>query len=191
MSFMDTLKRSLGYEETNSSDKKATGESSFYEILDDLTNDVKVGVSSIREKLQQNGADEYAPVQNPNPPYSPSPNYNPEPNPEQMPRPTPIYDDYDDYVITPEQSYYEIVLIRPKSIDDVNYVVDQVVEERNPVILDLSFLEKESPANFKLAGQKIKQMREKYGAQALLLARSEEKDLIIISPNKVRLINKN
>ena len=87
-------------------------------------------------------------------------------------------------------AFYEIVLIRPKTIDDINYVVDQVIEEKNPVILDLSFLEKESAPNFKLAGDKIKQMRTRYGAQALLLARSEEKNLIIISPKKVKVINK-
>ena len=46
---------------------------------------------------------------------------------------------YDDVSISPEQSFYEIMLIRPKTIDDINYVVDQVLEESNPVILDLSF----------------------------------------------------
>ncbi|WP_292818511.1 cell division protein SepF [Methanobrevibacter sp.] len=192
MSFMDTLKRSLGFEETNTSNDKTNDESSFYEILDELTNDVKAGVSNLRGMIQQDDSQSSRPTQNPNPTYNTNPTFNPNPtqSSEQMPRPTPIQDDYDDYVITPEQSYYEIVLIRPKSIDDVNYVIDQIVEERNPVILDLSFLEKDSPANFKLAGEKIKQMRAKYGAQALLLARSEEKNLIIISPNKVRLINK-
>ena len=114
----------------------------------------------------------------------------PRPTPSPQPEPTPVYDDFDDFVITPEQSFYEIVLIRPKTIDDVNYVVDQVIEEKNPVILDLSFLQKESPANFKLAGDKIKQMRARYGAQALLLARTEEKNLIIISPKKVKVVNK-
>ena len=85
---------------------------------------------------------------------------------------------------------YEIILIRPKTIDDINYVVDQVIEEQNPVILDLSFLEKESAPNYKLAGDKIKQMRSKYGAQALLLSRTEDKNLIIISPRKVKVLNK-
>ena len=93
-------------------------------------------------------------------------------------------------VIVPEQSFYEIILIRPKTIDDINYVVDQVIEEKNPVILDLSFLERESAANFKLAGDKIKQMRTRYGAQALLLARTDDKDLIIVAPKKVRVVNK-
>ena len=102
--------------------------------------------------------------------------------------PRPRYDDIEP--IIPEQSFYEIVLIRPKTIDDINYVVDQVLEEKNPVILDLSFLENESPANFKLAGEKIKQMRARYGAQALLLSRTSEKNLIILSPKKVKLLNK-
>ncbi|MBE6499838.1 MAG: DUF552 domain-containing protein [Methanobrevibacter thaueri] len=114
----------------------------------------------------------------------------PKHNPYQRPQPAPAYNDYDDVVITPEQSFYEIVLIRPKTIDDINYVVDQVIEENNPVILDLSFLEKESAPNFKLAGDKIKQMRIRYGVQALLLGRTEDKNLIIISPKKVKVINK-
>ena len=104
-------------------------------------------------------------------------------------RPKPKFDDIE--TIIPEQSFYEIVLIRPRTIDDINYVVDQILEQKNPVILDLSFLENESPANFKLAGEKIKQMRARYGAQALLLSRNSEKNLIILSPRKVKLINKN
>ncbi|WP_407420771.1 cell division protein SepF [Methanobrevibacter sp.] len=110
------------------------------------------------------------------------------PNFTGSPRPRPTYEDIEP--IIPEQPYYEIVLIRPRTIDDINYVVDQVLEEKNPVILDLSFLENESPANFKLAGDKIKQMRSRYGAQALLLSRTSEKNLIVISPKKVKLVKK-
>ena len=65
-----------------------------------------------------------------------------------------------------------------------------LTEESNPVILDLSFLEKESPANFKLAGEKIKQMRSNYGAEALLLSRCNDKNLIIIAPKGVSLVRK-
>ena len=115
------------------------------------------------------------------------PRQNPNFGNNSVPRP-----DFDDIeTIIPEQSFYEIVLIRPKTIDDINYVVDQVLEEKNPVLLDLSFLENESPANFKLAGEKIKQMRSRYGAQALLLSRTSEKNLIILSPKKVKLVKKN
>lgn len=124
----------------------------------------------------------------PNRSYSsrPSPRQNPNYGANQQRRP-----DFDDIEpIIPESSFYEIILIRPKTIDDINYVVDQILEEKNPVILDLSFLESESPANFKLAGDKIKQMRTRYGAQALLLSRNSEKNLIILSPKKVKLVKK-
>lgn len=165
MSFTDTLKRSLGFEETESGNKSGQG----FNLNDFINN--------FRKPVDNN-------AQQPNNPQQ----TNPEPTTVPNLQRDPVWDD--DFVIFPEQTYYEIVLIRPKSIDDVNYVVDQVIEERNPVILDLSFLQKESPANFKLAGDKIKNMRAGYGAQALLLARTEEKNLIIISPKKVKVINK-
>lgn len=175
MSFTDTLKRSLGFEETESGDKKSN---EGFDFIGAINNFIKP--SNNNANVNNNS---YQPPK-PEPTTVPNPNYKPEP------APAPVYDDFDDYVIIPEQSFYEIVLIRPKSIDDVNYVVDQVIEEKNPVIVDLSFLQKESPANFKLAGDKIKQMRAKYDAQALLLARTEEKNLIIISPKKVKVVNK-
>ena len=97
------------------------------------------------------------------------------------------YDD-DDIIISPEHSLYKIMLMRPKTLDDVNYIVDQLLNENNPIILDLSFLEKESPANFKLAGDKIKELRENYGAAALLLSQCEDKNLIIIAPSNIDLV---
>ena len=166
MSFTDTLKRSLGFEETESTDKKDGEGFNINEFINSL-----LKPSEGDEQNQQTGTQTM---------------------PEEGPvsEPTFVYDDYDDYVIVPEQPFYEIVLIRPKTLDDINYVVDQILEEKNPVILDLSFLERESPANFKLAGDKIKQMRARYGAQALLLSRSSEKNLIILSPKKVKLVKK-
>ena len=163
MSFTDTLKRSLGFEETESTERK-NGEGFN---LSEFINSFKTN------REEPDNAQQYG--QNPA---------------SDSASEAPVYEDYDDYVIIPEQSFYEIILIRPKTIDDINYVVDQIIEEKNPVILDLSFLEKESPANFKLAGDKIRQMRANYGAEALLLARSDEKNLIILSPKKVNLINK-
>ena len=167
MSFTDTIKRSLGFEETESKDKKEGEGFNLNEIINSLI------------KPSGNDAQDQQSTQN-------RPESRTAPNP--VPKPTPVYED--DYVITPEQPFYEIVLIRPKTLDDINYVVDQIIEEKNPVILDLSFLEKESPANFKLAGDKIKLLRSKYDAQALLLARSEERNLIILSPKKVKVVNK-
>lgn len=165
MSFTDTLKRSLGFEETESNDNKSGEGFSLTEFINSFT------------KSSNND------VQQPNPTNAPN---------TSAVNETPVYEsyEYDVEVITPDQPFYEVVLIRPKSLDDINYVVDQIIEEKNPVILDLSFLEKESPANFKLAGDKIKQLRANYDAQALLLARSEDKNLIILSPSKVKVINK-
>jgi SepF-like predicted cell division protein (DUF552 family) len=178
MGFTDTLKRSLGFEEEHepanlSQDNHESALDNLSKMINNLAKPDDNTNSMQQPPKQQNMTNpRQAPRQNPNP----------------NPRPAQEYDEYE--VITPEQSFYEIVLIRPKTIDDINYVVDQVIEENNPVILDLSFLERESAANFKLAGDKIKQMRSIYGVQALLLARTDDKDLIIVSPKKVRVINK-
>lgn len=175
MSFMDNLKKSLGFE------------------------DVESNKPSNVEGLVDKVRDIFAASRNPNTHDNQQYGVNSQQRPnQQQSRPTSrpasrqdsAYGDFDDYVITPEQSFYEIILIRPKTIDDINYVVDQILEEKNPVILDLSFLEKESVPNFKLAGDKIKQLRTRYGAQALLLAHSEDKNLVILSPRKVKVINK-
>lgn len=170
MSFTDAIRKSLGFEESEGSKNSSSG-SNFMDRIKDLTKPQEnYNQQQPRTQQQYNPK----PAQDPVKPYKPTPK--------------PVYDDFE--YIVPEQSLYEIILIRPKTIDDINYVVDQVIEENNPVILDLSFLEKESPANFKLAGDKIKQMRASYGAQALLLARSSEKNLIIVSPKKVEVKNK-
>ena len=92
--------------------------------------------------------------------------------------------------ISPEQTFYEIVLIRPKSVDDMDYIFDQIVEENNPVILDLKFLEKQSEKDFKQAGEIIKLLRHQYGAEAILLSQTEDKNLIIITPSRVKLVRK-
>ena len=171
---MDDLKRSLGFEETET--KTSNNVDNALSNISKMFNNV----TKPSENHSANQHDNYQQARKPNP--------RPAPTPARNTYTSPVEDDFE--VIIPEQSFYEIVLIRPKTIDDINYVVDQVLEEQNPVILDLSFLEKESAANFKLAGDKIKQMRTRYGVQALLLARTEDKDLIIVSPKKVKVINK-
>ena len=192
MSFTDDLKKSLGFDETA---EKREGPS----VIDSIRDAVKpiadnLGQQINKQKQTRKNQQQYRKnqqqqfVENQQQQYGQVPKPAQKPTPRPQPKQEPVYDEYE--VIIPEQSYYEIVLIRPKSLDDINYVVDQVIEEQSPVILDISFLEKESPANFKLAGDKIKQMRERYGVQALLLARSEDKNLIIVSPKKVRVINK-
>ena len=92
--------------------------------------------------------------------------------------------------ISPEQTFYEIVLIRPKSVDDMDYIFDQIVEENNPVILDLKFLEKQSEKDFRQAGEILKLLRHQYGAEAILLSQTENKNLIIVTPSRVKLVRK-
>ena len=72
-------------------------------------------------------------------------------------------------------------------MDKLIYIADDDDNIRN---LLKSFLERESEPNFRLAGDKIKQLRVKYGVQALLLEHNEDKNLILLSPKKVKVINK-
>ena len=171
MSFIDTLKRSLGFENVESNNNSNSGGlnvmNSIFEMFKPQTNNQQQHNVSQQPRNNQDQRYKHTTQSVPN-----------------------RYSSYDDYVIVPEQSFYEIILIRPKTIDDLNYVVDQILEEKNPVILDLSFLERESEPNFRLAGDKIKQLRAKYGAQALLLEHNDDKNLIILSPKKVKVINK-
>ena len=100
-------------------------------------------------------------------------------------------DEEDEFTsISPEQTFYEIILIRPKSVDDMDYVFDQIVEENNPVILDLKFLEKQSEKDFRQAGEILKLLRGQYGAEAILLSQAEDKNLIIVTPSRVKLVRK-
>ena len=90
MSFIDTLKRSLGYEDVEGSENESSF--SFSEFINDITNSVK----NYRTQPQQNDNVQYEHA----------------PKPQQAPRSVPVQDEFDDYdVITPEQSFYEIVLI--------------------------------------------------------------------------------
>ncbi|MCL2687750.1 MAG: cell division protein SepF [Methanobrevibacter sp.] len=95
-----------------------------------------------------------------------------------------------DYYISPEQPFYEIILIRPKSIDDMEYVYDQIVEETNPVIVDLGYLENEGPDAFAMAGEKIKILRKQHGAEAISLCRGTEKNIIVLTPYRINIIKK-
>ncbi|KZX14896.1 hypothetical protein MBCUT_18670 [Methanobrevibacter cuticularis] len=95
-----------------------------------------------------------------------------------------------DFYISPEQPFYEIILIRPKSMDDMGYVFDQIVEENNPVIVDLGYLENEGHDSYQMAGEKIKILREEHKAEAILLSKCNDKNMIIITPSRVKIIKK-
>jgi len=95
-----------------------------------------------------------------------------------------------DDVIEPVQAFYEIVLIRPQSMDDMDYVVDQVSEENNPVIVDLGYFEEEGLDAFQMAVEKIDILRQKHGAESILLCNAPDKNMIIISPPRINLVDK-
>ncbi|KZX10581.1 cell division protein SepF [Methanobrevibacter curvatus] len=89
--------------------------------------------------------------------------------------------------ITPEQTIIDIILIRPRNADDIDYINDQIVSEKNPVIVDLAYLENEGPELFQMAISKIKFLREKYNAEAISLSRTDDKYLILIAPTQVNI----
>jgi SepF-like predicted cell division protein (DUF552 family) len=95
-----------------------------------------------------------------------------------------------DFYIAPEQPFYEIILIRPRTVDDMDYVFDQIIEENNPVIVDLGFLENEGPDPFQMAGEKIKILRKEHKAEAISLCKGSEKNMIILTPSRIKIIKK-
>jgi len=95
-----------------------------------------------------------------------------------------------DYYIAPEQPFYEIILIRPRTVDDMDYVFDQIVEENNPVIVDLGFLENEGLDLFQRAGEKIKILRKNHNAEAISLCKGLDKNMVILTPSRIKIIKK-
>ncbi len=100
-------------------------------------------------------------------------------------------DDYQEYyTISPQQEYYEIVLIRPKTLEDMDYIYDQIVEEKNPVIIDLGFLHRKGRITFNAAGEIVKELRDKHECESILLSQESGKYLFILSPKRVKLQKK-
>lgn len=169
MGLKHSLKRSLGYEvdESNFNDTPRSNS----KVLSEFTKGISNAFSNTFSRPQDNNimsANDYG---------APEPNYD--------------YDYYyDDFSISPEYSLYELILIRPKSLDDINYVVDQVLDNNNPVIVDLSFLQREDPENFRIAGEKIRKMRNSYGVESFLISKCDNRNMIIIAPNSIKIIKK-
>ncbi|KZX12027.1 cell division protein SepF [Methanobrevibacter filiformis] len=99
------------------------------------------------------------------------------------------YDDNGGY-ITPEQSFYEILLFRPKIQDDIDYVVDQIVEEQNPVIVDIAYLEEYEEGTIQKVSDTLKILKEEYRTEVILLCKNEEKHMLLISPPRVKILKK-
>ncbi|MDR2829803.1 MAG: cell division protein SepF [Methanobrevibacter sp.] len=94
-----------------------------------------------------------------------------------------------DVSITPEQPFYEIILIKPRTEDDMDYVRDQIIEG-NPVVIDVAYLENEGEKTFEMIGTKLNVLRKEHKAEAILLCKTKDKHIILISPNKIKVIKK-
>ncbi|MDR2967053.1 MAG: cell division protein SepF [Methanobacteriaceae archaeon] len=93
-------------------------------------------------------------------------------------------------VIEPMQPFYEIILIRPESMDGMDYVSDEIIEENNPVIVDLGYFEEEGIDTFEMAIEKIKILKQEYGAESILLCNAPDKNIILIAPSRIKITKK-
>ena len=91
-------------------------------------------------------------------------------------------------IIVPEHSFYEIILMKANGIPDVDDALNQIKEEKNPIILNMSFIE-DSPEEFKLVGEKLKEFRNTVGGEAILLCKNG-KNVVIITPPEIKLVRK-
>jgi len=91
-------------------------------------------------------------------------------------------------IIVPEHSFYEIILMKAQGIPDIEDALKQITEEKNPIILDMGFIE-DNPDEFKLVGQKLKDFRDTIGGEAILLCKNG-KSVVIITPPEIKLVRK-
>jgi len=92
-------------------------------------------------------------------------------------------------IIIPEHTFYEIILMKAKNIDDILDALEQVSDEKTPVIMDIGYLEAGNPEDFRIAGEKLKTFRKNVGGQAILLCK-DGKNVIIVTPPEVKLVKK-
>lgn len=91
-------------------------------------------------------------------------------------------------IIVPEHSFYEIILMKAQGIHDIEDALNQIKEEKNPIILDMGYIDND-PEEFKLVGEKLKNFRETVGGEAILLCKSG-KNVVIITPPEIKLLRK-
>lgn len=97
--------------------------------------------------------------------------------------------DEQETIIVPEQTFYEIILMKVNNLDDFLEALQQIEEEKTPVIMDLSNFEKNVPEDFSTAGEKLKSFRDNTGGEAILLCKNG-KNVIIVTPPEIKLIRK-
>ena len=92
-------------------------------------------------------------------------------------------------IIVPEHFFYEIILMKTRNLDDFVDALRQIEEEKNPIIMDLTYFERDVPDDFRIAGEKLKAFRDDTGGEAILLCKNG-KNVIIITPPEIKLIRK-
>lgn len=90
-------------------------------------------------------------------------------------------------IIVPEHSFYEIILMKAQGIPDIEDALKQITEEKNPIILDMGFIE-HNPEESKLVGEKLKEFRDTVGGEAILLCK--QGNVVIITPPEIKLVKK-
>jgi len=91
-------------------------------------------------------------------------------------------------IIVPEHSFYEIILTKAQGIHDIEDALSQITEEKNPIIMDMSYID-DDPEEFKLVGGKLKNFRDTVGGEAILLCKNGKK-VVIITPPEIKLVRK-
>lgn len=91
-------------------------------------------------------------------------------------------------IIVPEHSFYEIILMKAQGIHDIEDALNQITEEKNPIIMDMGYID-DNPEEFKLVGEKLKNFRETIGGEAILLCKNG-KTVVIITPPEIKLVRK-
>ncbi|MGB9978481.1 cell division protein SepF [Methanobacterium sp.] len=90
-------------------------------------------------------------------------------------------------IIVPEHSFYEIILMKAQGIPDIEDALKQITEEKNPIILDMGFIEN-NPEESKQVGEKLKEFRDTVGGEAILLCK--QGNVVIITPPEIKLLKK-
>jgi len=91
-------------------------------------------------------------------------------------------------IIVPEHSFYEIILMKAQGIHDIDDALNQITEEKNPIIIDMGYID-DNPDEFMMIGEKLKDFRENVGGEAILLCKSG-KNVVIITPPEIKLVRK-
>ncbi|MCL2116521.1 MAG: cell division protein SepF [Methanobrevibacter sp.] len=97
----------------------------------------------------------------------------------------------DESPITPDpQPYYEIIVIRPESMDDMDYIFNQILSEENPVIVDFNYFEREGEETLDMAKEKIDILKQEHDVNFVILCYSQNKNIFLFVPSRINIVEK-